>query len=88
MRQALLPWSVTLWLVTGTAAAHATSMRCGIHTLDDTSRRGTSKYEVLKKCGEPNHRQGDTWVYKVGVKKRYLVRFDGRGEISSIVETH
>ena len=44
----------------------AGSMRCGQHTISDGGRTGPGTYEVLKRCGEPTARQGNTWVYEKG----------------------
>ncbi len=53
--------------------ASAASMRCGSHIIQDSMRDGPGKYEVLKKCGEPTQRLGDTWIYdKPGKIKRVL----------------
>ena len=39
--------------------------------------------EVLKRCGEPTFRQGNSWVYEKGSKRTVIV-FKDSGEISSI----
>ena len=37
------------------------AFRCGTHLLVAGEARA---YEVLKKCGQPDERYGNTWVYK------------------------
>ena len=44
--------------------SQAASIRCGSHLIHDTQRNGATKYEVLKKCGEPKARMGNTWIYR------------------------
>ncbi|MGB5717496.1 MAG: hypothetical protein WBN81_10415 [Gammaproteobacteria bacterium] len=47
--------------------AQAGSISCGVHIIQDGSKRNSAtKYEVLKKCGEPKIREGDTWIYSSG----------------------
>ena len=64
-------------------SVYAGSMRCGSHLIADGGRTGPGTYEVLKRCGEPISRQGNTWVYKKG-NKRYLIHFNENGAITSI----
>jgi len=64
--------------------AFAASMRCGTHIVSDGQRTGMGKYEVLKRCGEPTERFGNTWVYdRPGQLKRTL-RFSPDGRLSKI----
>ncbi len=63
--------------------AFAASMRCGTHIISDSGRSGPDKYEVLKKCGEPTVRQGDSWIYEQGGTRRTVV-FDPSGSVSRI----
>jgi len=63
--------------------ALAGSMRCGSHIISTGGLHGPGKYEVLKKCGEPTVRSGDTWIYdKGGVK--HVVVFDAAGYLARI----
>ncbi len=62
-------------------SAYAGSMKCGQHIISDSGRTGPGTYEVLKRCGEPTFRQGNTWVYE---SKRTVIVFKDSGEISSI----
>jgi len=59
------------------------SMRCGSHIVSAGQRHGPGKYEVLKKCGEPTVRNGDTWIYDRG-SKQYAVMFDPSGRLMRI----
>jgi len=62
----------------------ADSVRCGSHILSTGGRHGPDKYEVLKKCGEPTTRAGNTWIYdKSNVSKNVLV-FDASGRLMRI----
>ena len=60
------------------------SMRCGTHIISSSERRGPDKYEVLKKCGEPTNRAGNTWIYKLPGGATRVVVFDQSGRISRI----
>ncbi|HIG43733.1 MAG: hypothetical protein ABGY96_20665 [bacterium] len=64
-------------------ASAATSMRCGVHLIQDSQMHGPGKYEVLKKCGEPADRFGNTWVYEIG-GSRYVLTFKDNGELAQI----
>ena len=63
--------------------AQAASIKCGNHIISDGGRSGPGTYEVLKRCGEPTYRQGNTWVYDKNKRKTIIV-FNDSGEISSI----
>ncbi len=41
-------------------SVYAGSMRCGSHLITDGGRYGPGTYEVLKRCGEPTFRQGNS----------------------------
>ena len=64
-------------------SVYAGSIRCGQHTITDTSRHGGDMYEVLKRCGEPSFRQGNTWVYAKG-KVHGEITFNNNGSIRII----
>lgn len=65
-------------------AANAGSMRCGSHVIQDQQRNGASKYEVLKKCGEPTDKGWDTWIYAKAGKAVYTVKFGANGTVIAI----
>lgn len=60
----------------------AGSLSCGNYRFTGSSRSPTTKYEILKKCGEPTYREGDTWVYDRSGKS-VLVHFKA-GQVTSI----
>ena len=64
--------------------ALADSMRCGTHLISTGGRPGPGKYEVLKKCGEPTIRSGDTWIYDKPGSVKYVVVFDAAGYLARI----
>ena len=64
--------------------ALAGSMRCGTHLISTGGRPGPGKYEVLKKCGEPTIRSGDTWIYDKPGSAKYVVVFDAAGYLARI----
>ena len=57
----------------------AFAMSCGTHVIS----QGQGQYEVLKRCGEPDARQGRSWIYKRGSVDKE-VRFDRDGRIIQI----
>ena len=64
--------------------ALAGSMRCGSHIISTGGLHGPGKYEVLKKCGEPTVRSGDTWIYDKPGGVKYVVVFDAAGYLARI----
>jgi hypothetical protein len=64
--------------------AFAGSMRCGTHIISTGGLHGPGKYEVLKKCGEPTVRSGDTWIYDKPGGVKYVVVFDASGYLARI----
>jgi len=72
---------VALIMCLGSVLAHASdrSMRCGrnlIHAGGNSDSSGM--YEVLKKCGEPEAKYRDTWIYVQGNMRRTLTFRGGR----------
>jgi hypothetical protein len=64
--------------------ALAGSMRCGTHIISTGGLHGPGKYEILKKCGEPTVRSGDTWIYDKPGGVKYVVVFDAAGYLARI----
>ncbi len=60
------------------------SMRCGTHIVIAGGDNAPGKYEVLKRCGDPDVRYGHTWIYKISSTVTRIVRFDRDGQLSSI----
>jgi hypothetical protein len=79
----LIVASVFLWALMPEPAL-ADSMRCGTHIISSGGLHGPGKYEVLKKCGQPTARSGDTWVYERPGGVKYVVVFDASGYVASI----
>lgn len=71
---------LTLALVALTAIASDRSIRCGGHLIYGGGGKNSSgMYEVLKKCGEPEAKMGDTWIYVQGNMRRILTfNYEGR----------
>ena len=64
--------------------AEARSMRCGTHVISTGQRSSPGMYEVLKRCGEPKARYGNTWIYEKSSSVSYKLTFDSNGQIRSI----
>ncbi len=60
------------------------SMRCGTHLVTAGGDDAPGKYEVLKRCGDPDVRYGHTWIYKTSHTVNRIVRFNSDGQLSSI----
>ena len=76
-------WAIILGALMLSQTATAGSMRCGGHIIETGMRNGDGQYEVLRKCGEPKARNGNTWIYERGGKTT-VVQFNDSGQISSI----
>ena len=61
----------------------ASAMKCGTHIISAGQENSPGQYEVLKRCGEPDSRQGNTWIYERGSVTR-TIRFDRNGRILEI----
>ena len=71
--------AVMLMLGTAEARTYDKSIRCGTNLIHSGGGRGSSTmYEVLKKCGEPVAKQGNTWIYVQGTMQRTLTFSNGR----------
>ena len=72
--------ALALVLCTQQVLASDRSMRCGTYLIYAGGGRDSSTmYEVLKKCGEPEAKQGNTWIYRQGGMRRMLTfNFEGR----------
>ena len=60
------------------------SMRCGTHIITSNPSNPSGKYDVLKRCGEPTTRYGDTWIYKKGSITNRL-EFSSNGQLKNIL---
>ena len=59
------------------------SMRCGTHMVTSDPAGPSGKYEVLKRCGEPTERYGETWIYTKGSITKTL-EFSSNGQLRNI----
>ena len=75
---------MTLVLLATTAYASDRSMRCGNYLVHaGGGKSSATMYEVLKKCGEPVIKHGDTWIYEQGRMTRTLT-FNLQGRLGTI----
>jgi hypothetical protein len=58
----------------------AASLNCGVHVIQEGERNSATKYEVLKKCGEPKYREGNSWIYSRGGRDTEVYFKDGKVE--------
>jgi hypothetical protein len=66
------------------AVASDRSIRCGIYLIyAGGGKNSASMYEVLKKCGEPEAKNGNNWIYIDGSMLRILT-FNYEGRLSII----
>ena len=76
---------VSLFLTVGFfQPASASSMKCGTHIISSGQGNSPGQYEVLKRCGEPTIRQGNTWIYERSSSVSRQIRFDRNGDILEI----
>lgn len=77
---ALASTALVMSVVTQFALASDRSMRCGGHLIYAGGGADSSwMYEVLKKCGEPEAKQGSTWIYMQDNVRRHLTfNYEGR----------
>ena len=60
------------------------SIRCGNNLIHAGGGKDSSgMYEVLKKCGEPVAKHGNTWIYEQGNMRRILT-FNHEGRLQMI----
>jgi len=60
------------------------SMRCGTHLISADPGNPSDMYDVLKRCGEPTARFGDTWVYKRSSSVQHKLTFGSDGMLRRI----
>ena len=76
---------VALFLsITVMEPALAGSLRCGTHVISVGLGNDPGMYEVLKRCGEPDERYGNTWIYVKSSSVSHSLTFSGKGRLSSI----
>lgn len=69
--------------LTDSALASGT-MKCGTHIISAGQGKPVGQYEVLKRCGEPTFRQGNTWLYERSSSVTRSIRFNSNGMIVAI----
>ena len=69
-----------LALVAIESVASDRSIRCGTYLIHGGGGKDSAgMYEVLKKCGEPEAKYGNTWIYIQGTMRRILTfNYEGR----------
>ena len=66
------------------AVASDRSIRCGTYLIyGGGGKDSTGMYEVLKKCGEPEAKEGNNWIYVQGNMVRVLT-FNYEGRLANI----
>jgi hypothetical protein len=80
----LIPLGLLLAAGSIQPATAAGSMRCGTHIISWGQNDSPGQYEVLKRCGKPTYRQGNTWVYEKSSSVSTMIRFDNQGNIVDI----
>jgi len=66
------------------AVASDRSIRCGTYLIyGGGGKDSASMYEVLKKCGEPEAKNGNNWIYVQGSMLRVLT-FNYQGRLATI----
>jgi hypothetical protein len=64
--------------------AIAGSLRCGTHVIEGGALDAPTRDEILKKCGEPDDRRGDIWVYQKEGQLTRLLHFNPNGELDRV----
>ena len=83
-RIAVIVIGLTVCLGTSSAQASGGSMRCGTNLVYAGGGPDSSlMYEVLKKCGQPEAKLGNSWVYVQGSMERILM-FNSAGRLHKI----
>jgi hypothetical protein len=78
-RIGLIVVGLIVYLASYSALASDRSMRCGTYLIYAGGGKDSAlMYEVLKKCGEPEAKQGNTWIYRQGSMQRVLTFNYGR----------
>ena len=71
--------ALLLCLTATQALASDRTMRCGTYLIYAGGFDSSGMYEILKKCGEPEAKNGNTWIYLQGNMRRVLTfNFEGR----------
>ena len=80
----LVSSGLLIFLFAMQAIASDRSIRCGTYLIyGGGGKDSTGMYEVLKKCGEPEAKNGNNWIYVQGNMLRVLT-FNHEGRIENI----
>jgi len=82
-RVVFITLALMLCLTAMQALASDRSMRCGTYLIHAGGFDSPGMYEVLKKCGEPEAKNGNTWIYLQGSMRRILT-FNAEGRLMRI----
>jgi hypothetical protein len=71
---------LVLTLIAMQSMASDRSIRCGTYLIyGGGGKDSAGMYEVLKKCGEPEAKYGNTWIYIQGsMRKNLTFNYEGR----------
>ncbi len=84
MYKIVLLTAAILSLAAATASASDRSIRCKGNLLHaGGGKHSSGMYEVLKKCGEPEAKMGNSWIYIQGNMRRILT-FNYEGRLQTI----
>jgi hypothetical protein len=73
-----------IFLIAMQAVASDRSIRCGTYLIyGGGGKDSASMYEVLKKCGEPEAKNANNWIYVQGSMLRVLT-FNYEGRLATI----
>ena len=73
-----------IFIIAMQAVASDRSIRCGTHLIyGGGGKDSAGMYEVLKKCGEPEAKNGNNWIYVQGSMLRVLT-FNYEGRLATI----
>ncbi len=80
----VLATGLILALVAMQSMASDRSMRCGTYLIHAGGGKDSAEmYEVLRKCGEPEAKNGNIWIYVQGSMRRALT-FSHEGRLTRI----
>ena len=78
----VVAFGMLISIVAMQAVASDRSIRCGSYLIHGGGGKDSAgMYEVLKKCGEPEAKEGNNWIYVQGNMLRVLTfNYEGRVE--------
>ena len=80
----IIATGLALTFIAAQAVSADRSIRCGTYLVyGGGGKDSAGMYEVLKKCGEPEAKNGNTWIYEQGNMIRVLT-FNHEGRLARI----